>query len=157
MSSKALKDEHKRYIVQSLARFVSPSEVVAGVKQEYDIEVSMQALQVYDPTTVAGKRLGETYCQLFEETRKSYLTDLDNIGIAQQPFRLNKLHEMAMSALSRKNYAQAAQFMEQAAKETGGMFTNRREVSGPNGGAIQLEAVIDAGINKIYGDDSAEN
>jgi len=142
MSAKGLKDEQKCYIVQALARFVSPSEVAAGVKQEYGIEVSMQALQVYDPTTVAGRRLGEKYSQLFKETRTKYLADTSSIGIAQQAFRLNKLHEMAMNALSRKNYQQAAQFMEQAAKEVGGAYTNRRGHTSSDGSmtptAIQI-------------------
>ena len=38
--------------------------------------------------------------------------------------------------MKRKNIVLAASLLEQAAKEQGGMFTNKREVSGPNGGPI---------------------
>ena len=139
MAAKKLSDEQKRFIVQSLARFESPSELVQLLKQDYDVEVTPQALQGYDPTKTNGQNLSKQYKELFEETRQQYLSDVNSIGIAQRAFRLNKLHDMAMAALSRKNYAQAAQFMEQAAKEVGGAFTNKREIGGPNGGPIEHE------------------
>ena len=44
---------------------------------------------------------------------------------------------MVDKAENMSNLALASQLLEQAAKEVGGHYTNKREFSGPNGGPIQ--------------------
>jgi hypothetical protein len=65
---------------------------------------------------------------LFERERKAFLDNVSAIGIANKSFRLQTLHKLCMIAMERKNVKQAAELMEQAAKEMGEVFTNRREV-----------------------------
>jgi hypothetical protein len=65
---------------------------------------------------------------LFDAERKRFLEDVGNIGIAQKAVRLQRLEKLCTIALERRNVKLAAEVLEQAAKEMGEVFTNRREV-----------------------------
>ncbi|MDR0070944.1 DUF2280 domain-containing protein, partial [Acinetobacter sp. 11520] len=52
-----LNKKQKLFIVQSLAVFNTPQETVSLVKEEFDIEVSRQQVESYDPTKFAGRDL----------------------------------------------------------------------------------------------------
>lgn len=60
--------------------------------------------------------------------RKRFRDDTADIPIANRAFRLRALGRMAERAESVKNLALAAQLLEQAAKETGGTYTNKQQV-----------------------------
>lgn len=138
-----LSDEVKRFIVQELACWSSPSDVAKAVKEDFGLEITRQRVQTYDPTKAAGKALGPELKAIFEKTRAEYLTDTAQIGIAQKTFRLRMLERMAAKAEGSGNMALAAQLCEQAAKEMGNAYTNKRELSGPNGGPIQTQEMHD--------------
>ncbi|KTC33210.1 hypothetical protein AO265_35290 [Pseudomonas sp. ABAC61] len=53
----ALKNEVKSFIVQALACFDTPSQVVEAVKNEYGLVVTRQQVETHDPTKAAGKGL----------------------------------------------------------------------------------------------------
>jgi hypothetical protein len=137
--SAELTDEQKRFIVAGLACFDSPSEVVAEVKKEFGLELSRQRVQGYDPTKVQGRGLSEHLKTLFHFTRQEYLANEAEIGIANKVHRLRMLERIASKATERGNVMVALQALEQAAKEVGGAFTNRRELSGPNGKPIETK------------------
>lgn len=132
-----LPDEVKRFIVTRLACFERPSEVAAAVKEEFAAEVTRQRVEAYDPTKVAGKALSKEYRALFAEARALYLADTATIGIASKVFRLRTLERLAMKAESVGNAGMVAQLLEQAAKEMGGAYTNRRELTGADGKPIE--------------------
>lgn len=132
-----LTDPVKMAIVQALACFDTPSEVAAAVKEEFGISITRQQVAAYDPTKATCKGLAKKLRAVFEETRKAFLNDVATIPIAQQAFRLRALQREFERAKSRGNSALAAQLLEQAAKELGGAFTNRRELTGQGGGPIQ--------------------
>jgi len=136
-----LADEIKRFIVSKLACWDTPSEVAATVKADFGIDVTRQRVEAYDPTKVAGKALSPELKALFEEARKLYLADTAAIGIASQVYRLRMLDRMASKAEALGNMGMAKELAEQAAKEVGGFFTNRRELSGPGGKPIQTQPV----------------
>lgn len=131
-----LKDNHKHFIVQALACYDTPSEVSAALKEEMGIDVPRMQVAQYDPTKVAGAKLARKWRDLFEDTRKKFREAVAEIPIADQAFRLRALGKIYDRHMARGNVAAAAAVLEQAAKEQGGMFTNKREVSGPNGGPI---------------------
>ena len=139
MTGSTLSDEVKTFIVQALACFDTPSEAAKAVKAEFGIEISRQATESYDPEKRAGQGLSLGYREIFWATRKVYLEDTASIAIAHKPFRLRMLRRMAAEAERMRNYALAAQLLEQAAKECGNAYTNRRELSGPDGRPIQAE------------------
>lgn len=124
----ALKDDVKAFIVQALACFDTPQQVADAVKQEFDLDVSRMQVSAYDPTKAMGKNLGAKWCALFEETRKKFLDDASSIPIANQTFRLRVLNRMLLKAEKSGNMAMVAQLCEQAAKESGGAFTNKQKV-----------------------------
>lgn len=123
-----LKNEVKGFIVQALACFDTPSQVVEQVKQEFGVEISRQLCESHDPTKRAGVNLAVKWVTLFEDTRKRFRDDTADIPIANRAFRLRALGRMAERAESVKNLALAAQLLEQAAKETGGTYTNKQQV-----------------------------
>ncbi|MEW5697661.1 MULTISPECIES: DUF2280 domain-containing protein [Pseudomonas] len=122
----ALKNEVKIFIVQALACFDTPSQVSQAVKQEFDIDVTRQQVEQHDPTKRAGSHLAAKWQTLFNDTRKRFREQTAEIPIANRAHRLRTLGRMAEKAESSKNMALTAQLLEQAAKETGDIYVNRR-------------------------------
>jgi hypothetical protein len=124
----ALSEDVKLYMVTALACFDSKKQVMADVKEQYGIVVTSQQVSAYDPATQNGKRLSKQYKDLFKKTREHFLKNVDAIPIAQASYRLRVLDRLVRKADERGNTAQVAQLLEQAAKETGGAFTNRHKL-----------------------------
>lgn len=122
----AIKPEVKTFIVHALACFDTPSQVVEAVKKEFGLTVTRQAVEGHDPTKAAGKNLADKWRTMFEEAREKFKTETSDIPIANRAFRLRALNRMVSVAEERKNFALAAQLLEQAAKEAGGAFTNKQ-------------------------------
>ena len=120
-----LKNEVKSFIVQALACFDTPSQVVEAVKNEYGVVVSRQQVETHDPTKSAGKGLAVKWVTLFHDTRKRFREETAEIPIANRAFRLRAMNRFVERAESMKNIGLAMQILEQAAKETGDMFVNR--------------------------------
>jgi hypothetical protein len=123
-----LKDEVKLFIVRALACFDAPTEVCRQVKEEFGIDVTKQQVSAYHPERRVGKDLSEKWRTIFAETRKAFLEDVSTIPIASQAFRLRALNRMYERVSGAGNTALAAQLIEQAAKESGGAFTNKQKV-----------------------------
>ncbi|MGX9761874.1 DUF2280 domain-containing protein [Pseudomonas shahriarae] len=122
----ALKNEVKGFIVQALACFDTPSQVVEQVKQEFGVEISRQLCESHDPTKRAGVNLAVKWVTLFHDTRKRFREETAEIPIANRAYRLRTLGRMAEKAENMKNMALTAQLLEQAAKEVGDVYVNRR-------------------------------
>jgi len=137
-----LNEAVQRFIVQALACYDTPTQVADSVKEEFGIEITRQQAASYDPTKAMGKTLAKKWRDLFHDTRAVFRKEVAEIPIADQAFRLRQLHRMANEAMRRKNIVLAASLMEQAAKEMGGMFTNKRELSGPGGGPIPTTPTV---------------
>lgn len=148
-------DRVRRFIVHSLACYDTPSQVAAAVKEEFGIDLRRQQVAVYDPTKVSGRDLSKKWRAIFEADRKKFLEQAAEIPVAHQAYRLKSLQRLIDIAMSRNNAPLAAQLLEQAAKEVGGAFTNRREHSGPGGGPIEslstatIHGMTDADLQRI--------
>ncbi|MDL4447706.1 DUF2280 domain-containing protein [Klebsiella michiganensis] len=134
-----LKGEVKAFIVQSLACFDTPSQVVELVKKEFDLRITRQQVESHDPTKANGRGLAQKWVDMFNATRERFQNEISDIPIANKAYRLRVLDRMATRAEGMKNLALTAEIIEQAAKECGDAYTNKHkfEHSGPNGGAIQ--------------------
>ena len=66
-----LSDDVRLYIVEQLARFDSPSTVAAAVVNKFGIKVSRQAVEIYDPSKVAGSRLSDKLREHFYKVREA--------------------------------------------------------------------------------------
>ena len=122
----ALRDEVKAFVVQALACFDTPSQVVTAVKVEYGLDVTRQQCEAYDPTKYVGRNLHLKWRTLFEDTRARFREHTAEIPIANRAFRLRGLGRMAEKAENMRNLALTAQLYEQAAKEVGDVYVNRR-------------------------------
>ncbi|MFC3169234.1 DUF2280 domain-containing protein [Paracoccus fontiphilus] len=143
MAGAKLNNEIRTFIVQSLACFDAPSTVVKAVQDEFKITIARQSVETYDPTKRAGKDLSQKWRSIFEETRNAFLEDTSKIGISHRAVRLRALQRMAEKAETQGNMVLASSLLEQAAKEMGGAFTNRREVTGKDGGALEVKTLAD--------------
>lgn len=132
----ALKEPVKMFIVQSLACFETPQQVVEAVKQEYKLEISRQQVALYDPTKVAGRNLSKKLKDLFNRTRKDFRENIEDIAIANKAFRLRELQKMYEDSGRNKRVKQ--NLLKQAFQETDGRVT-RQEVTGANGGPIKTD------------------
>ena len=139
MAKPKIPDRAKMFIVTSLACFDSPSVVSAAVKAEYGVAITRQSIESYDPTKTAGARVAPKWKQIFEQTREAYLADVAKIGVSHRAVRLRIMQRMVEKAEAQGNSPLVAQLLEQAAKEMGGAFTNRRELTGRDGGSIKTE------------------
>lgn len=128
----ALSSEVKVFVIQALACFDTPSQVVESVQKEFGLSITRQQIESHDPTKVSGKGLAVKWKQLFEETRKRFREDTADIPIANRAFRLRGLARMAEKAESMRNLALTAQLYEQAAKECGDMYVNRARKEEPD-------------------------
>ena len=136
----ALKPDVKAFIVQALACFDTPSQVVESVHKEFGVAITRQQVESHDPTKVSGKGLAQKWVDLFHDTRKRFQTELSDIPIANKAYRLRALDRMMNNAEKMRNIALATEIIEQAAKECGDAYTNKHkfEHSGPNGGAMEV-------------------
>ena len=134
-----LKGEVKAFIVQSLACFDTPSQVVELVKKEFGLSITRQQVESHDPTKANGRGLAQKWVDMFNATRERFQNEISDIPIANKAYRLRVLDRMATRPEGMKNLALTAEIIEQAAKECGDAYTNKHkfEHSGPNGGAIQ--------------------
>lgn len=141
MGANRLKREHKEFAVRCFARFMQATEVAAAIKEQFGIEISVQAAAYYNPTTAAGAGLAKSLKDLYDAERESYRGAELNIPTANRVTRLEILDRRIRHLLnqSRVNDPLVAQLLEQQAREMGGMFTNRRELTGKDGGPLAVD------------------
>ncbi|MCA4780269.1 DUF2280 domain-containing protein [Acinetobacter towneri] len=135
----ALKEPVKIFIVQALACRDTPQEVVDLVKQEYGIQISRSQCQAYDPTKYSGRNLSKKFVDLFNKTRADFDAGLIDIPIANKHYRLKQYQKQLER--NAKNTVMSLKILEQAAKDCGGQFTNKQEITGKDGGPIQQEEI----------------
>lgn len=115
----------KRRIVEHLACYYGPAEVVELIAEEFGIDVTPRHVRAYDPTsfqcTASSRRI-----DLHKATRRRFEQEVAEIPIAHRAFRLRRLQQIHEKAVETGNLRLAAEALEQAAKEVGGMFTNAR-------------------------------
>lgn len=130
----ALREPLKIYIVQSLACFKTPQQVVEAVKQEFKLEIPRQQVALYDPTKATGRNLSKKLKLLFEETRRDFQDNILDIPIANKAFRLRELQEMYDDY--GKNKVMKQKVLRQAFQETDGQVT-RQEITGKDGQPLE--------------------
>lgn len=124
----ALKPEVRAFIIQELACFDTPSQIVESVQKEFKVQVTRQQVASHDPTKAAGKGLAKKWVDLFNDLRDRFLNEISDIPIANKAYRLRVLQRMSTTAENMKNIGMTAQLLEQAAKEVGDVYTNKQKV-----------------------------
>ena len=122
-----LTSEHKAFVIRGFARYETVPEITRGLKETFGIEVGTHQLYGYHPDSI-NFRVSKQWLELFHRERKAFLDNVEPIGIANKTFRLQELHKNYALAMGRKNTTLACEILEQAAKEMGEVFTNKREI-----------------------------
>jgi len=118
----------KHFIVIQNACGSSPSVVAMAVKEVFDVEVSRALVERYDPTKAAGQALSMPLKTLYREMQREFQSMVVKAGVADQKWRIAKLHMIAQHAFDRGNHKMAMDAMEQAAKDLGGVYTNKARI-----------------------------
>lgn len=153
----ALQNDVKAFIVQALACFDTPSQVVESVQKEFGVVVTRQQVETHDPTKTSGKGLAKRWVTLFEDTRNRFREETADIPIANRAYRLRALNRFVEKAETTKNIGLALQILEQAAKEMGSAYSNKHKLehSGPDGGPVQSISTVTSDpveASRIYHD-----
>lgn len=138
----ALKPDVKAFIIQSLACYDTPSQVVEAVQKEFGINITRQQAESHDPTKASGKTLAKKWVELFNATRERFQNEISDIPIANKAYRLRVLQRMSTTAENMKNLGMTAQLLEQAAKEVGDAYTNKQKVEHSGGVAVSSVASV---------------
>lgn len=96
----------------------------------------------YDPTKPHNKDVSPKLRTIFETARAKFIEDVSAIPVAQRAYRLRALQRSVERAEKIENIAMVASLLEQAAKEMGGMFSNRRELTGKDDGALVMATTV---------------
>ena len=116
-----LREPIKIFIVQSLACFDTPQQVVDAVRVKYGIEIDRQQVASYDPTKATCRGISKVLKKLFEQTRNDFRKNIEDIAIANKAFRLNELQKMYDD--SGRNKRAKQNLLKQAFQETDGRVT----------------------------------
>jgi hypothetical protein len=135
-----LKKAEKVFIVRSLAQFMTPTEVVKDIKEKFNIDVSPQQVETYDPTKVAGADLSQEFVDLFNEARKEYLDQpLHNIVGANDIVQLQILSDLLVS--KKGNVVMSIKLIDQIQKIMKGHYEKKIEITGADGTPLQTTTV----------------
>lgn len=96
----SLKSEVKAFIVQSLACFDPPSQVVDAVLKEFGVKITRQQAESHDPNKAAGKTLAKKWIDMFNATRDRFQNETADIAIANKAYRLPSQAANAMPYLA---------------------------------------------------------
>ncbi|MCE6001872.1 DUF2280 domain-containing protein [Acinetobacter pittii] len=133
-----LKKAEQLFIVRSLAQFMTPTEVVKAIKETFNITVSPQQVEAYDPTKVAGRDLRKEYKEVFESTREEYLKQpIHNISGANDIVQLKILSDLLFA--KKNNVTMTIKIVDQMQKIMKGFYEKRFEITGAGGGPLKTE------------------
>lgn len=124
--SKKLTTDQQIFIVECLATFMTPTETAEAVREEFDLKepIARSTIQEYNPER--NKEIAKKWKDLFDECRKRFISEIDNVGIAHQAYRLRELQKLYHQAGANK--VLKAALLRQGAEERGGVYTSKREL-----------------------------
>ena len=125
----------KLFIVRMLAEFETPTQVSKTVKEVFNLDVTPQQCEAYDPTKRTGQDLSQELRDKFFEYRRIANDELEAIPIANKRYRLQLLQGLVDKYPD--NPVFIPKWAEQAAKEMGNQYTNKQEITGAGGGPLQ--------------------
>lgn len=154
-----MSERHRIQIIHWLAEFVPVTEIKNRLKEQFNVDSTIQAIDYYAPPNIPEKWRSE-----FDRHRAAYLADIDSIDLRHRKNRLKELvklyreiewHDDKVLAagntpvkdekgrpiiIRTKESGTAAKILEQIAKEVGDAQDRRSvELTGANGGPVQID------------------
>lgn len=132
-----LRQIHHEWLVVRFAQH-GGRDLYDDFQSEFGFEISRQTAARYNMTgirdvehAVAQKRSANPdHLELHRRARAEYEASLADIPIASSVYRVKQLDKMFHDAMEKRNFRMAAGLLEQAAKESGGAYSNRRVIEG---------------------------
>ena len=129
-----LTEEHRTWLVTAYACYGRRCEVLRDFRDTFGFEIDKFYAYKYDLSgfdEAKAKATGRAkWLPLFRKVRAEFEASIGDIPIASATYRVKKIDQMFEIAFEKRNYKSAALLLEQAAKEIGGMYTNRRVMAG---------------------------
>lgn len=123
-----LTPEQLAFIVMRIAVFERSRDIAKAFNEIWpQPRITDAFVRQQDPSRFSSPELDALRDRFFA-VRNQFLTDIDGIPIASTAFRLNMLNAMLLQAHEAGHIMLAKELLEQAAKECGGMFTNKSRV-----------------------------
>ena len=146
----SLTERQKRFIVERLACYDTPSEVASAFEEAFGEAIPRQQVNNYDASKAYSRKdMAKGLVAFFDACRAEFKSDTEGISIAQKAVRLRRLDRMSRQAEQMRNLDLAARLMEQAAKECGDAYTNKRLIQ--MSGAIRWEDLSDEQVARLAG------
>lgn len=124
-----LNEEQKAFIVCSYATYLTAKQIAERFKIEFGFDPDIIQIRGWAPSRKNGCQ-SRKWKPLFDDTRARFLADMSQIPIANQATRLRALNDIMEQALEKRQPKLAMEALERAAKEMGGLYTNKRELGG---------------------------
>ncbi len=124
--SSRLPHEVKRFIVEALACYHSPSQVVEEVGERFGMVISRQKAECYNPTRRAGKQLSAALRTLFEETRAKYLAQVESTVLAQECERMQAYDRLFRAAEARGDFDASVKILIQSGRDASNRENHQR-------------------------------
>lgn len=135
----------KLFIVRMLAEFESPTQTSKTAKEVFNVDVTPQQCEAYDPTKRTGQDLSQELRDLFFEYRRKANDELEAIPVANKRYRLQKIQNLLDEFPN--NPVFTPKWLELAAKE----MSAQPVVINPqkNNSEPQTKAVVELEIKKL--------
>jgi hypothetical protein len=148
--TKPLTNEQRAFLVREAACYVTPKVAAEAFFAKFDRRINAQTAEGYDPTKNQGRKLKPKWITLFETCREAFLKDAAaEVPESQKSVRLRMLAGAARAMEASRNYLGMAEVLKQIAQEMGNAYTNRREYTGKDGGAMKFEDVSGMTLEQI--------
>ena len=132
LRDKKLSLDAKTYIVRALACRERPTDILAHLQEHFDVSVDRKALSHYDPRL--NDKLDADLKKLYEKESSDFWAEKNFEPINSLNFRQRLRMELFEQA--GRNLKLKLEILEQAAKDEGGLYSNRREVTGAEGAPL---------------------
>lgn len=137
-----LPDEVRQFIVTQLACYERIADVRRAAADAFPdlpegVRIDDNRVRALDPTQARGQEMSPALKKLFWKVRNRFDKLAEEKLVGSLRHRLGVYDTVVARALSKGNEQIALQALKQAAQDKGGVFTNRRELSGPKGGPVE--------------------
>lgn len=101
-------------ILTRLACGDGPREVMAGIKEEFDITLKPWHVSYYDPRNATSKGLKQEHKDLFYRLHREYISHMENVTIAHARARLDRLDRIYDKAMAEGNLKAATNAIKES-------------------------------------------
>lgn len=136
------------WAVVQIATFRPTAEIIEGLKEHWKVSISEEGLRHY---RASNPHCPTKWREMAERARAEWNAQVSGVPIANAAFRLQILQETLDQVLKAPvvNRVMVMSILEQAAKDAGGSYTNRRDLTTAGekiepGGSVYVNPVVAA-------------